>query len=720
MEADTLVHGQRVQGIAHPFDDRRHVHRLVIDVELAGFDLREVQHVVDDGHQRVSRFARGLHQFALFRVQPALLQHVNHADNAVHGRADLVTHRREESGLGAVGLFGQLTRLLQFQGAVAHPFFEPGVQLKQRLFAAAAIADVAYDGDEVREALAGRGHRCDVDLDGVLPAVLGGPHQLDVHRRETVDRVADARQLGRIRRGAVEQAGGPADHLLPCVAGQAHEGIVDEHDAPAVLQFGCRLGDDDDVVQLRHAGFEQVQLLTRRAGGGDVAEVHRQPVVRRVAVDAEPGLQRRVEGLEGDPRFTAHRTLVTAVEDRAHPLGVDVPQHTPEHGVARARPQALGLAVDVGEAPVAVDGEESVADAFERVAQPLRQLLRFQRRQLALGDVLQRALDAHDAALGVAHRFADGAHPKTASGGRYLLGFQVVRCAGRDAALDGCLDSGAVLGGEGGQALLHRGRIAGRFVVQAGNHVGPVQAPLNHVEGPAADLGAAARHVEHRLAVAQCLLGQPLVGDVAGDADDADHLAPGVAVGRTRRFEDAPAAHTGEPLLGGVHLARCEQRAVVLDDLRGLRGVVQVPVVAAQDLFDRATGEIGQGFVAEQIPTLQVLDADNVGRAVGHGLQQFRTAKGGLLGPQRGGHRRVPGCEQQVAASPVGHGVDFIRCQGLQLLLHIVQGLDERRDARLSAGVGVRGQHRHHRTLRGRLRARAGFAALPAEHRRRQ
>ena len=44
--------------------------------------------------------------FQLRAIEAALLQHINHADHAVHGSSDLVAHGGQELRLGAVGFFG--------------------------------------------------------------------------------------------------------------------------------------------------------------------------------------------------------------------------------------------------------------------------------------------------------------------------------------------------------------------------------------------------------------------------------------------------------------------------------------------------------------------------------------------------------------------------------------------------------------------------------------
>jgi hypothetical protein len=76
--------------------------------------------------KRLARGRRGLHQAPLAHVQRRLAQQVQRAQHAVHRRADLVAHRRQELALGDVGRLGRLlrpqqrgVRLVGFE-AVAH------------------------------------------------------------------------------------------------------------------------------------------------------------------------------------------------------------------------------------------------------------------------------------------------------------------------------------------------------------------------------------------------------------------------------------------------------------------------------------------------------------------------------------------------------------------------------------------------------------------------
>ena len=75
-------------------------------LQLVGFDLRDIENLVDDRQQVV----RGIGDFgkahALFRFGSVAFDQMGQADDGIHRRADLVTHVGEEGALGAAGRFG--------------------------------------------------------------------------------------------------------------------------------------------------------------------------------------------------------------------------------------------------------------------------------------------------------------------------------------------------------------------------------------------------------------------------------------------------------------------------------------------------------------------------------------------------------------------------------------------------------------------------------------
>ena len=68
-----------------------------LEVELAGFNFGEVQNVVDDGEQRLGGLPDEAEMFALFGGEVGIEDEFGHAQNSIHGRANLVVHGRQES-----------------------------------------------------------------------------------------------------------------------------------------------------------------------------------------------------------------------------------------------------------------------------------------------------------------------------------------------------------------------------------------------------------------------------------------------------------------------------------------------------------------------------------------------------------------------------------------------------------------------------------------------
>ena len=75
------------------------IERLLLQLEHAGLDLREVEDVVDHTEERVSARADDLGELLLLRRQLGAEQQAGHPDHGVHRRPDLVAHRREEGAL---------------------------------------------------------------------------------------------------------------------------------------------------------------------------------------------------------------------------------------------------------------------------------------------------------------------------------------------------------------------------------------------------------------------------------------------------------------------------------------------------------------------------------------------------------------------------------------------------------------------------------------------
>ena len=81
------------------------VESLVIDDKLAGFDLRDIEDVVEQHHHGSSRPRDEVGIARRFRIQLHARKQVGKTEHPVHRCADFVAHIGEELGLGAGGVF---------------------------------------------------------------------------------------------------------------------------------------------------------------------------------------------------------------------------------------------------------------------------------------------------------------------------------------------------------------------------------------------------------------------------------------------------------------------------------------------------------------------------------------------------------------------------------------------------------------------------------------
>ena len=118
--------------------------------------------------------------------------------------------------------------------------------------------------------------------------------------------------------------------------------------------------------------LEEVLELAARALGeiaqGDVGERDREPLRHRRGVDAQPPIERHVVRVERDGHAFRERAAKLAIARGAHELGELQPEDLAEEPFTRAAELAeerVGGAVEIGEAPLAIDDDDRGVDAFE-------------------------------------------------------------------------------------------------------------------------------------------------------------------------------------------------------------------------------------------------------------------------------------------------------------------------------------------------------------------
>jgi len=110
--------------VERALDGFRQIEIERLERQLAGLDLGEIEHVVDQGEQRVGAEADRLGVFALDGSELKIEEQAGHADHAVHWRADFVAHVGEEFALGLGGGLGGFLRVAQLDGALRDEMFE--------------------------------------------------------------------------------------------------------------------------------------------------------------------------------------------------------------------------------------------------------------------------------------------------------------------------------------------------------------------------------------------------------------------------------------------------------------------------------------------------------------------------------------------------------------------------------------------------------------------
>ena len=146
--------------------ERLHRGRLQVQFHLAGFDLGDIEHRVDQFQQVLPGPANlaQVRQIVLFPIVLGhLLQHLAVSDDGVERSAQLMAHIRHESALGAVGLLGQFLGPFHFKVAFLQLF---GPQADLALHVLVELPQVVRHGLDGGEQLAGLIAAGDLELGG--------------------------------------------------------------------------------------------------------------------------------------------------------------------------------------------------------------------------------------------------------------------------------------------------------------------------------------------------------------------------------------------------------------------------------------------------------------------------------------------------------------------------------------------------------------------------
>ena len=326
-EVETLGAGALPEQAEHGVDGLDGIEGEDLELHLAGLDLREVEDVVDDGEQALSGAGDDVGEAALTGRQLAGGQQFGHDQHAVHRRADLVAHRRQEVGLGSVRILGGDLGDPQVAGA--------GLDLAFKVLGMPGDAGVTLVNlaEHVAEA-----------VDELAHLVVAGRF----HGDRVIVAAADAAHGGG---EAADRAGDPALHLeghakaddespergeqrgeqrLEQTLGQARE-VGHQQEASHRLPFGQDRGADADraaELQPQKVGKDEILrgLLLAGRVEGEISLEHggEPPVGHHEATGIKDGAVDHVGDVEDAVQRRVERGDVAAGERRTGRLGEDL------------------------------------------------------------------------------------------------------------------------------------------------------------------------------------------------------------------------------------------------------------------------------------------------------------------------------------------------------------------------------------------------------------
>ncbi len=107
-DLDLFLTGLEGHGLHGLFHEPAQIEVVFVQLQLAGFDLGEVEDVVDQGQERLAAVAAGFRKAPLPLVELGVAEQFRHADDTIEGRTQLVAHRGQKLALGRTGLLGLL------------------------------------------------------------------------------------------------------------------------------------------------------------------------------------------------------------------------------------------------------------------------------------------------------------------------------------------------------------------------------------------------------------------------------------------------------------------------------------------------------------------------------------------------------------------------------------------------------------------------------------
>jgi len=203
------------------------------------FDLGQVQYVVDDVQQRFRRGLDDIQVTVLPGGELRPLEDLRHAEDAIHGGADLMAHPGQKCALGAVGRIGGVSG--------------PG-QLRLRF---EGLGDIHLDRHEMGDPAPGAPHGVDGGPGPVKTAILALVAELSAPLPPIEDGIPQVAIKGLVLAAGFEHPRGLADELLKGKARHLQEARI------RVFDGAVGIGDQDPHGALFDGSGQDPQAVFR-------------------------------------------------------------------------------------------------------------------------------------------------------------------------------------------------------------------------------------------------------------------------------------------------------------------------------------------------------------------------------------------------------------------------------------------------------------------------
>ena len=390
----------------------------------------------------------------------------------------------------------------QLRRALNHFFFQLAVQTQNFVDGEPPLRHIALNSHPMGVPTGGVGDGRNVHFHPELLARLGVVHQLGAHGFPGLQGHANAVQFLAAGFRALQQFWRFSQHLFPGVTGAPLKRIVDIHN-PRPRRNRLRFSDQNNVVDAGNRCGQQFKLRMFCAPLRHIPEVHGQTFVGGVDAGAQPQAWRGVKSFEVPGLAGLQRFTILQRSRWVQPVCKLLPQGAAQQLTTGSLQQLFSMGVDIGKAPLAVQGHQAVADGLQRGRQAVgqRQLPGFS--LLLLRNILHRTLHAGDVAGSVTHRLAGGSHPDSmpAGGDDFKVGLK--RLTGGHAALEQLANGGLVLGRVKRNGVPNIQRAVGDLLVNGVGLVRPGQRHGRQLDLPGAHTADLGRHVQQCLDAVQ-------------------------------------------------------------------------------------------------------------------------------------------------------------------------------------------------------------------------